>query len=75
LEIRALEECDREGYLRQPQAHEEVLVWEVEAAWPGRFRSRSAKSAPLSLLTRLRLRVHVNDRVRRVELHSCSDAA
>jgi metal-responsive CopG/Arc/MetJ family transcriptional regulator len=35
LEIRALEECDREGYLRQPQAREEVLVWEVAAAWPG----------------------------------------
>lgn len=31
LEIRAKEERDRAGYLRQPQAGEE---WEAEAAWP-----------------------------------------
>jgi len=34
LEIRALEERDREGYLRQPQVHEEVLAWEAAAVWP-----------------------------------------
>jgi Arc/MetJ-type ribon-helix-helix transcriptional regulator len=34
LEIRALEERDRTGYSRHPQAHEEVLAWEAEAAWP-----------------------------------------
>jgi metal-responsive CopG/Arc/MetJ family transcriptional regulator len=34
LEIRALEVRDREGYLRQPQMHGEVLAWEAEAAWP-----------------------------------------
>jgi len=34
LEIRALEEREREGYLRQPQAIEEALFWEAEAAWP-----------------------------------------
>ena len=34
LEIRALEDRDREGYSRQPQAHEEVLAWEAEASWP-----------------------------------------
>jgi metal-responsive CopG/Arc/MetJ family transcriptional regulator len=34
LETRALEERDREGYERQPQAHEESVVWEAEAAWP-----------------------------------------
>jgi len=34
LEIRALEVRDREGYLKQPQMDEEVLVWEAEAAWP-----------------------------------------
>ncbi len=34
LEIRALEERDREGYSRQPRAQDEQLVWEAEAAWP-----------------------------------------
>ncbi len=34
LEIRALEDRDREGYSRRPQAHDESLVWEAEAAWP-----------------------------------------
>jgi metal-responsive CopG/Arc/MetJ family transcriptional regulator len=33
MEIQALEECDREGYLRQPQSDEERL-WETVAAWP-----------------------------------------
>jgi len=34
LEMRTLEERDRVGYSRQPQAHNESLAWEVEAAWP-----------------------------------------
>lgn len=34
LEIRALEERDREGYSRRPHAKEEALIWEREAAWP-----------------------------------------
>lgn len=34
LEIRALEERDREGYSRQPRTQDESLVWEAEAAWP-----------------------------------------
>jgi metal-responsive CopG/Arc/MetJ family transcriptional regulator len=34
LEIRALEERDREGYARRPQSKEESLLWEAEAAWP-----------------------------------------
>ena len=34
LEIRALEERDRQGYSRRPPAHDESLVWEAEAAWP-----------------------------------------
>ena len=34
LEVRAREERDREGYARQPQARDESLVWETEAAWP-----------------------------------------
>ena len=33
MEIRTLEERDREGYLRQPQSDEEHL-WETVAAWP-----------------------------------------
>jgi metal-responsive CopG/Arc/MetJ family transcriptional regulator len=34
LELRALEERDREGYTKQPAAQDESLVWEAEAAWP-----------------------------------------
>ena len=34
LEVRAKEERDREGYLRQPHPPDESLVWEAEAAWP-----------------------------------------
>jgi metal-responsive CopG/Arc/MetJ family transcriptional regulator len=34
LEIRALEDRDREGYARRPPARGESLVWEAEAAWP-----------------------------------------
>jgi metal-responsive CopG/Arc/MetJ family transcriptional regulator len=34
LEIRNLEKRDREGYSKQPTAHDESLVWETEAAWP-----------------------------------------
>ena len=34
LEIRSREERDRDGYTRQPQAHDESHLWEAEAAWP-----------------------------------------
>ena len=34
LEIRALEERDRDGYANEPPKHAEALVWEAEAAWP-----------------------------------------
>ena len=34
LEARAREERDRQGYVRQPQAHKESFDWEAEAAWP-----------------------------------------
>ncbi|MGA2712876.1 MAG: ribbon-helix-helix domain-containing protein [Bryobacteraceae bacterium] len=34
LEIRALEERDREGYSRKPQVPDESHDWEAEAAWP-----------------------------------------
>jgi metal-responsive CopG/Arc/MetJ family transcriptional regulator len=34
LEIRALEERDREGYSRQARAQDESRGWEAEAAWP-----------------------------------------
>ena len=34
LEVRALEERDREGYLKQPQSLDEVRLWEAEAVWP-----------------------------------------
>lgn len=34
LEIRALEDRDREGYSKRPQVHEEALTWEREASWP-----------------------------------------
>jgi metal-responsive CopG/Arc/MetJ family transcriptional regulator len=34
LETQALEERDREGYLKQPQATAESVIWEREARWP-----------------------------------------
>ena len=34
LEIRALEQRDRDGYANGPQMHDQALVWEAEAAWP-----------------------------------------
>ena len=34
LEVRALEESDREGYSRLQLAHDESRLWEAEAAWP-----------------------------------------
>ena len=34
LEIRALEQRDRDGYVSGPQMDAESLVWEAEAAWP-----------------------------------------
>lgn len=34
LDVRAKEERDRQGYSRRPQATDESLVWEGEAAWP-----------------------------------------
>jgi metal-responsive CopG/Arc/MetJ family transcriptional regulator len=34
LAVQASEERDREGYTRRPQAHEDSLLWEAEAAWP-----------------------------------------
>ena len=34
MERRALEERDRQGYARIPQAHNEASAWESEAAWP-----------------------------------------
>jgi metal-responsive CopG/Arc/MetJ family transcriptional regulator len=34
LELRAQEESDREGYLRQPQTLDEVRLWDAEAVWP-----------------------------------------
>jgi len=35
LEIRALEERDRQGYALSPQSGDEARAWESEAAWPG----------------------------------------
>jgi metal-responsive CopG/Arc/MetJ family transcriptional regulator len=34
LEVRTLEERDRDGYSRQPGRLNESLAWEAEAAWP-----------------------------------------
>ena len=34
MEVRASEERDRQGYSKRPQATDELLVWEAEAAWP-----------------------------------------
>jgi metal-responsive CopG/Arc/MetJ family transcriptional regulator len=34
LETKTLEERDRVGYAKQPQALSEAHAWEAEAAWP-----------------------------------------
>jgi metal-responsive CopG/Arc/MetJ family transcriptional regulator len=34
LELHALEERDREGYLKQPQSLDEVRLWAAAAVWP-----------------------------------------
>ena len=34
LEVHALEERDRTGYVRRPAAGDESGAWEAEAAWP-----------------------------------------
>ena len=34
LEVRAMEQLDRKGYVRQPQMRDDAGVWEAEAAWP-----------------------------------------
>jgi metal-responsive CopG/Arc/MetJ family transcriptional regulator len=34
IAVRAREERDREGYLRQPPVPDESRLWEAEAAWP-----------------------------------------
>jgi metal-responsive CopG/Arc/MetJ family transcriptional regulator len=34
LEIRSLEERDRQGYTKHPQRIEDSLTWESEASWP-----------------------------------------
>jgi metal-responsive CopG/Arc/MetJ family transcriptional regulator len=34
LEMRALEERDREGYSKQAATPDESRLWEAEAAWP-----------------------------------------
>jgi len=34
LEIRALEERDREGYAKHPQTEDEWAVWEKVESWP-----------------------------------------
>ncbi len=34
LELKALEDRDRAGYLALPQSVEESALWELEAAWP-----------------------------------------
>jgi metal-responsive CopG/Arc/MetJ family transcriptional regulator len=34
LEVRALEEQEREGYKKKPQTNEESQLWVAEAVWP-----------------------------------------
>jgi metal-responsive CopG/Arc/MetJ family transcriptional regulator len=34
LEVRALEERDREGYKKRPQTIEEAYLWPKEGVWP-----------------------------------------
>ena len=34
LQIREMEQRDRDGYSRHARATDELLVWEAEASWP-----------------------------------------
>lgn len=34
LEMRVLEDRDRDGYSKHPQVQDEARLWEREAAWP-----------------------------------------
>jgi metal-responsive CopG/Arc/MetJ family transcriptional regulator len=34
LEIRELEQRDREGYAKQPESMSEAALWAAEAVWP-----------------------------------------
>jgi predicted transcriptional regulator len=34
LQVRNMEQRDREGYSRQPRGDDERMLWEAEAAWP-----------------------------------------
>jgi metal-responsive CopG/Arc/MetJ family transcriptional regulator len=34
LEVRALEDRDREGYRKHPQRTDESALWEAETVWP-----------------------------------------
>jgi len=34
LEIHSREMRDRDGYAKQPQAHQEAHLWEAESVWP-----------------------------------------
>lgn len=34
LEMRVLEDRDRDGYSKHPQVQDEACLWEREAAWP-----------------------------------------
>ena len=46
-ELAALEERDRQGYIKQPQQLDEILEWEREAAWPAEWRIKAnTPSAP-----------------------------
>lgn len=44
LDLRALEEREREGYKRRPQDLDEIRLWEGKAVWPGNKSSRSKTS-------------------------------
>jgi len=44
LEMRALEERDREGYSKQVAKPSESRVWEAVAAWPSESRRRARGS-------------------------------
>ena len=44
LQAQAKEERDRKGYSRHPQAKDESLHWETEAACPGRIAPSGRRS-------------------------------
>ncbi|HYZ84616.1 MAG TPA: ribbon-helix-helix protein, CopG family [Bryobacteraceae bacterium] len=41
LEVRELEQRERDGYIRLPQSSDECSLWEAEARWPAEWQGKT----------------------------------